>query len=367
MKNVLIVEDDVVLLNFIKESLKSYQNVFQVITAENGKIAKEILIKENIALLLTDIMMPEVDGLALLAFVNDRNLTIPCFVMSAFGTPEIKKLIPKDVVHFFSKPFPVDKLGPAIAEALEEGVPSGVISGISVASFLLLVEMEKKTCLFEIDIQEGKKGLCYFNKGVLFNAAFEGLRGDEAVLSLLQHEKARFCFKPLPDHKLGKLIDKDLATLIQESRRETTQPEPVNDAVTTEEIESTIEVVYEDIMDEEEGYEEGSGMLASIPAAILDLSGTYQDSRKQVGGRMTIINMCPSHVVFVLPEPRDLRIGQEIRLDFVLDDKPRSRINKDVTIVETRGLYVRCKFSTSYHYDRLGPYMHFNYLDKQQV
>lgn len=71
-----------------------------------------------------------------------------------------------------------------------------------------------------MQLPDETKGLCYFNKGVLFNANYDGLRGEDAVLALLQKEKARFCFKSLPDQKLGRLVNKDLATLIQESRRQ---------------------------------------------------------------------------------------------------------------------------------------------------
>ena len=361
MKKVLIVEDDPVFLNFIKESLKSYQDKFQVITAENGKVAKEIIMKEDISLLLTDIMMPEMDGLSLLAFVNDRHYAIPCFVMSAFGTPEIKKLIPRDVLQFFNKPFPVDKLGFILLKALNDGVPSGTLSGISVASFLLLIEMEMKTCLFEVELPDGTKGLCYFNKGVLFNSAYEGMRGEEAVLALLQKEKARFSFKNLPDQKLGKMIDKDLKTLILESKR---QSELEKEAPEVD-LEKTIEVKHEDMfMGQEETSQHG---YEYMPEHRLELSGSYYDTDASMGGRMTVINMCPSHLIFKQIEQRAMMPGTGLRLDFTLDDKHMSHISKEVTIVETKGAYVRCRFSRSEHYDRLGPYLHFNYLDKQTV
>ncbi len=367
MKKVLIVEDDPVFLGFIRESLKAYQDKFQVLTAENGKVAKEIIAKEEISLLLTDIMMPEVDGLALLAFVNDRHYAIPCFVMSAFGTPEIKKLIPKDVLQFFSKPFPVDKLGFTIQKALEDGVPSGTISGISVASFLLLVEMEKKTCLFEVQLPDDSKGLCYFNKGELFNASYAGLRGEEAVLALLQKEKARFCFKTLPDQKLGRLVNKNLSTLIQESRRQDGNAdagEEENDR--TEDLEKTIEVKYEEAEFDRDFQSPPASGTFNIEHR-LDLAGSYFDEVADVGGRMTVINMCPTHVIFMMNEHRDIADETNLRLDFTLDDKHRSQVSKEVSVVETQGSYVRCRFFRAYHYDRLGPYLHFNYLDKQSV
>jgi CheY-like chemotaxis protein len=355
MKKVLIVEDDPVFLGFIKESLKAYQDKFQVITAENGKVAKEIIASEEISLLLTDIMMPEVDGLALLAYLNDRNYSIPCFVMSAFGTPEIKKLIPKDVLQFFNKPFPVDKLGFILLKALEEGVPSGTLSGISVASFLVLVEMEKKTCLFEVELPDGSKGLCYFNKGVLFNASYSGMRGEDAVLALLQKEKARFVLKNLPDQKLARLVFKDLSTLIQESRRQEAEEE--------EDLEKTIEVVYDDTdfgRDDKKGNDGKSERR-------LDLAGSYYDEKADFGGRMTVINMSLSHLIFQPAEPRELVPGTVLKLDFTLDDKHRSQVTKEVTIEDCNNGYIRCRFFRTYHYDRLGPYLHFNYLDKQTI
>jgi CheY-like chemotaxis protein len=352
MKKVLIVEDDAIFLNFVKEALKVYSDKFQVLTAENGKKAKEIIMKESIDLMLTDIMMPEVDGLALLAFLNDRQIPIPCFVMSAFGTPEIKKLIPKDVLQFFDKPFPVDKLGPIIVNALEEGVPKGVISGISVASFLMLVELDKKTCLFEIQLPDGTKGLCYFQKGVIFNAAYEGLRGEEAVLALLQKEKAKFSFKPLPEQKLGRMIESDLTTLISEAKSQTPP-----------DLDKTMEVKYKDLQIESDGDPEPG----DYPEHRLDIAGSYLNRENETGGRMTVINMSSNHLVFVQTEPRTLPVGTELVLNFTLDDKRKSQVEKEVTIVETRGHYVRCKFPRAEHYDRLGPYLHFNFLDKQTI
>lgn len=364
MKNVLIVEDDAVFLNFIKDALKSHLKNCRILTAENGKIAKDIFQNESIDLLLTDIMMPEMDGLALLAFVNDRKYAIPCFAMSAFGTPEIKKLIPKDVLHFFSKPFSVDTMGPALVNALEEGVTKGVISGITVASFLLLIEMEKKTCLFEIELNEGKKGICYFNKGVLFNAAFEGLKGEDAVLSLLAHEKARFRFKPLPDKKIGKLIEKDLSSLIAESRRE--EPE---DCLSPESFleENTVKVEYDDAFLKVEDFEDGESKKKQDKEHRLSLDGTYKDTENQLGGRMTVVDMSTTHIIFESPGRIELARGSRLRLDFVLDDKPKSRVNKEVNVEKIEAPFVRCEFTTSQHYDRLGPYLHFNFLDKRTI
>ncbi len=334
MKNVLIVDDDIVFLEIIVETMEQYGGKFNIITAENGQRAKEVLEKEKISLMVTDIMMPEVDGLALLAYVNDKNYSFPCFIMSAYGTPEIRKLIPKDVLHFFSKPFPADKLAGAIEEELKKGVKGKVVSGISIASFLHLVEMDKKTCLFEVILPGKEKGLFYFNKGVLFNAAFKEMKGEEAVISLLQAERAKFRFKKLPEKKLAKRVTKDLSTLIQEAKSSS--------------------------------METASGESIKKSSRLL-LPGSCRTSAGRAMGKMKVINMSLTHIILELADKQMIPNGTEIEIEFTLDDKPKSVIQKDIKVLDDVEGNLRCAFIKPEHYDRLGPYLHFNYLDNQRL
>lgn len=337
MKNVLIVDDDAIFLEIIVLTLKQHIKNCNILTAENGQQAKKVLEKEKVSLLVTDIMMPDGDGLSLLAYVNDRNYSFPCFIMSAYGTPEIRQLIPKDVLHFFSKPFPTEKLALAIEEALNKGVSENVVSGISIVSFLLLVEMDKKTCLFEVILPDQEKGLFYFNKGVLFNAAFKELKGEEAVLSLLQAEKAKFRFKKLPDKKLAKGIEKDLSTLIKEAKSQ--------------------------------GISEPKEMQAEAgrPVEKVRLKGSYYSAAESYSGKMTVVNISKEHILLKLPEEQVIPFGLIMEIEFILDDKPKSLIKKDVKVLNPVGGYLRCTFMKPEHYDRLGPYLHFNFLDRQTI
>ena len=337
MKNVLIVEDDAIFLEIIILTLKKHNGKYNILTAKNGIEAKKILEKEKISLLVTDIMMPECDGLSLLAYVNDRKYVFPCFVMSAYGTPEIRQLIPKDVLHFFSKPFPTDKLAVAIEKELNKGVVDNVVSGISITSFLLLVEMDKKTCLFEVILPNKDKGLFYFNKGVLFNASFKGLRGEDAVLSLLQAEKAQFRFKTLPDKQLPKAIEKDLSTLIKEAKSTGIEDSQKN------ELESP------------------------PPPEKLSLKGSYYAVSDHYKGKMTVVNISLSHIILKLAEPQIIPYGTDLEIEFILDDKPQSLVKKDVKVLSPSGGLLKCSFVKPEHYDRLGPYLHFNFLDRQKL
>ena len=81
-KVVLIVEDNVELRSFIVQLLSQY---FTVIEAENGKIGFEMALHSTPDLILTDVMMPEIDGLALCSNIKSSLQTshIPVLMLTA--------------------------------------------------------------------------------------------------------------------------------------------------------------------------------------------------------------------------------------------------------------------------------------------
>jgi len=219
MDQVLIAEDDRILLKTLTNVLKKYEDKFKVTCVNDGKEAIEILKRQQVSLLVTDIQMPHVDGLALLAYVSKNHPVIPCLVITAYDTLEIKKKLPKDILHFFPKPFQPDKLGQAILQVLERDIPHGSMYGISVVSFLHMIEMEQKTCLFEIDSPTHGKGVLHFEKGVLWDAVCGDIKGEEAALKIITKESAKFSFKHFPEKKVNKQIKTDLTHLIEEATR----------------------------------------------------------------------------------------------------------------------------------------------------
>lgn len=217
MKNVLIVDDEKEFLLSIKAGLEDYQDQFHVLTATNGKNAVKILESNDVHLLVTDLKMPEMDGFELLAYADTNLPSLPLVVMSAFTTPETEKdLISMGVYNILEKPVDFEELVNSIFTGLGNGTQGGSLRGISLASFLQLIEMEQETCLLEIHDGSNKVGLIYVKEGALQDARCSKKIGEEAVLALLCIKNVRISFSKLPKKRVKKRIKRQLISLIME-------------------------------------------------------------------------------------------------------------------------------------------------------
>ena len=191
MKNVLIVDDEKTVRVTLSEWFKNFVEGFNPITAENGKDAVGALSAGKIDLVITDLNMPKMDGFELLAHINNKYSTMPTIVMTAFSTEQIKvKITELGVVYFLEKPLNYDflkkidfhSLGTKTTDKQEK--PKNFVNGISLTSFLQLIDMEKKTCTLTIKCGD-KTGLLYLVNGDLVDAEAESFRGEKAAYEII--------------------------------------------------------------------------------------------------------------------------------------------------------------------------------------
>lgn len=216
---VLIVDDSAMLLNYLENSFVKYENQFEVIYAHDGMEAIEIIKGRDISLLVTDLQMPRIDGLGLLAYTHKYHPNIPCIVMSAHGTPAIIENLQSDILQFIEKPFTAEALATAIIGALKEDRPEGSLTGISIANFLQMIEMEQKTCLCEIQSPDNPTGFFYFNGGELHHAVFGDYKGEEAAIKMIHIENPTINFKKVPNRKIPRRINRELRGLLLEAMK----------------------------------------------------------------------------------------------------------------------------------------------------
>lgn len=214
MDKVLIVEDDRIHLKRLVNYLEKYQDTFKVLSAADGQEAMQVLSRQKVSLMVTDIQMPRVDGLTLLAYVNEKYPTLPCFVMTAYDTPQMKAELPKDLLRFFSKPFDIQDLALAIMAVLEKDLSREALYGISLITFLQIIEMEQTSCIFEIESPDNTPGSMHFEKGILIDAECGALKGEAAALELIPRRIGKYRFKFFPEKNVVRQIRTPLDQLI---------------------------------------------------------------------------------------------------------------------------------------------------------
>ncbi|MEZ2697305.1 two-component system response regulator GlrR [Hafnia alvei] len=121
--NLLLVDDDPSLLKLLGMRLSS--EGFRVTTAESGHDALRVLGREQIELVISDLRMDEMDGMALFAEIQKRQPGMPVIILTAHGSiPDAVAATQQGVFGFLTKPVDRGALYKAIDEALAQSMPA---------------------------------------------------------------------------------------------------------------------------------------------------------------------------------------------------------------------------------------------------
>ena len=117
---ILICEDEEIMLTALEFRLR--KQGFEVLLAENGKIALEKIKEEQPDLVVADIMMPYVSGLELIEFIRkDMRNTLPIIIISALEHEEtVLKAFRLGATDFITKPFKPNELVLRIKKIFQE-------------------------------------------------------------------------------------------------------------------------------------------------------------------------------------------------------------------------------------------------------
>lgn len=109
-KKIVLAEDNSTLSLLLKFKLE--KEGYELLMAENGKDAIELIEQHTPELILTDIMMPYVSGLEVISHVRNKlKLQIPIVVFSAAGQEEmVLKAFNLGANDFMGKPFSPNEL-----------------------------------------------------------------------------------------------------------------------------------------------------------------------------------------------------------------------------------------------------------------
>jgi DNA-binding NtrC family response regulator len=116
---ILIADDNLEMARTLAEGLSD--RGYDTVAAGGGKAALEILGSEKPDAVVTDIRMPDVDGMAVLAASRRIDPQLPVIVMTAYSAIDSAvESIRQGAYHYLTKPFKLDELAIFLERALEE-------------------------------------------------------------------------------------------------------------------------------------------------------------------------------------------------------------------------------------------------------
>ncbi len=119
MPRVLVVDDELLIRDLLYDFFSSRD--YEIILAESGHKALDILANEHIDVVLTDLKMPDMDGLEMIRRADIKKSGPPVIIMTGFPSIESAiEAIRLKVSDYVIKPFNINRLFESIEGALEE-------------------------------------------------------------------------------------------------------------------------------------------------------------------------------------------------------------------------------------------------------
>lgn len=118
--SILIVDDELLIRDLLYDFFADQG--WSIKVAENGEKALEVLKTTEIDVLLTDIKMPDMDGLALAEQVNQQHPDLPVIIMTGYPSVETAvTALRQKVADYIIKPFNLNKLYQSVKAQIKQG------------------------------------------------------------------------------------------------------------------------------------------------------------------------------------------------------------------------------------------------------
>jgi len=229
-KKILIVDDEKVIIKFLCHVFSSKN--YQIDSAGNGEDALEKINKEIPDLILSDIMMPQMDGFDFYAKLkeNPKTAEIPfIFLSGKQDANDQLKGLRMGAKEYFTKPVDVKHLNTTVETVLANAEKanfskeridfSGNLAEMNLEDIVQIIEMNQKTGeLVFTTYEDSPIGSVYFQDGGMINASTRALEGEEAFYDLTANIEgyAKFYSREIA---VAKIISGNIMSMLLETAR----------------------------------------------------------------------------------------------------------------------------------------------------
>ena len=198
---ILLLDDDLDLLDVYREILSRLPSQPQIYTATSGARAIALLESEPFSLLLSDLSMPKMDGLQVLAIVRRRFPQLRTAVLTAVPDEQFRsRAYAIGVDIYFEKPGTTQEISLFLdcIESLLSQEAQGAFRGVQSKSLVDIIQLEclsQSSSVLRITngVQEGK---IWFQNGEVIDAVARDLAGEVAFQKILSWKTGNFEMLP---------------------------------------------------------------------------------------------------------------------------------------------------------------------------
>lgn len=233
-RRIFIVDDEDHVLELLRFGLE--MSGYEVISARNGREALTKIEQTKPDLVISDIMMPDIDGYELCKAIRNNSNTalMPFIFLSAKGhIPDKIKGMTLGADEYITKPFDVQELlarVKVVMRRIEEinqmaeeksAIISGKLSQVEIVDVIQICQLGQKTGMLRL-MRGEMSGYIFFATGNIIDARFLNHTGEAAVYRLMNWTSGDFQFDP--DEPLVKqTIFKPTSKLLMEGLRRVEQ------------------------------------------------------------------------------------------------------------------------------------------------
>jgi len=117
-ENILVADDDLEMGYLLKDILSKED--YEVEVVSSGHAAKIRILEEDFSVIITDIKMPDVDGMEVLDFARRTRPETAVILITAFGTIDLAvEAMRKGAFHFVTKPFKMREITAIVRKGIE--------------------------------------------------------------------------------------------------------------------------------------------------------------------------------------------------------------------------------------------------------
>jgi CheY-like chemotaxis protein len=192
-KRILIVDDEEDLTWTLSKKLSKDKDKFEIVTANSGKDAIDVLNQMPFDLVISDVRMPEVSGLDLLNLIKDQYPSTKVIIMTAYGSSDVQQEASlRGSLNYIEKPFEINELRQIIIDALSEieGF-KGRVSDFKLSDIIQLNCLGRLSSALAVN-HEDEEGMIYFQEGNIVHAESGSLTGENAFYHIMSWPGGEF-------------------------------------------------------------------------------------------------------------------------------------------------------------------------------